>query len=319
MGLFLTLTNNRISSCSRAVANLVTQLERIPALEYCELTSVDDLAYLSVTRQPRNITINACCQCSHGEHGSHLEAPLGSLTDIIQLILGGTALEPAKLDLSRLPGLSMLEINSDFYPLEKVVLEAKNLLHLSLINLNDICFSLCPPFLLNKLSFRKLEILTVKDCSIRTIGDIGLEFGGLHTIEISNVKNADLLFSQSFPAIANVLFSSTRKGEINKFLINFVERHSPHLDKLLLQRRIGTKYLLDGSRPCLTTRRFEVLTKAAAQALLRCQLQVFSLEGRVYLEPDDLESFWKSSRDLKQVYIAPPNALVGGEILFQVC
>jgi len=289
------------------------------------MASVNDLAHFALACHPRTVSVNASCQCILSDgHGQQVKVPLASLRWIRHLKIGGNGFEPADLDLSCLPSLTTLEVNTPYYPLKKVVYEAANLRALTLNGLQDIYFAPSSPFyhFLEQVSLSRLERLTLKDCSIhRFRGLRRLVFSSVRTLEIRSVRNAQALLSQDFPVVENVFFCSSRKGEIHSFLAGFVTRHAPHLRKILLRRCLETKYLLSGSQPCHALRHLEVINSAGVNALMACRLRIFALEGRVYFKPEDWNSFCSGPHvlSLEQVFLAPPNPLVKAEERYQVC
>jgi hypothetical protein len=246
------------------------------------------------------------------------------LHQVRRLELGGETDYLTNVDLSNFPGLKDLFISADIFPLDDVAGAPISLERLVLSGMQDVhlepglrfyCF-------LQKISFRKLLKLTICDTSFwNANGTPHLKFDCLTTLELLEVIHPKRMLQHDFPQLQNVSFSTSREKEVNKFLTRFVSRHSSHLLKILIRRRLEKKLACDGSRPCLTSHRYEVLSPRAIKALLACRrLQVFALEGRVYFRPEDWMTFCAEEHTsaLTQVYIAPPNALVQAEVPFKV-
>jgi hypothetical protein len=246
------------------------------------------------------------------------------LHQVRHLEIGGQTDYLTDVDLSKFPGLKDLFISTDIFPLEDVAGAPISLHRLVISGMQDVHIEPGLRFhgFLQKISFNTLLKLTICDTSLWKVKrTLHLTFDCLTTLELLEVIHPKGMLQHDFPRLRNVSFSTSREREVNKFLTRFVSRHSSHLLKILIRRRLEKKLLCNGSRPCLTSRRYEVLSPQAIKDLLAChRLQVFALEGRVYFKPEDWVTFCAEERTsaLTQVYIAPPNALVQAEVPFKV-
>jgi hypothetical protein len=275
-------------------------------------------------QQPSSISIDA-------SYGYHLGCANGVAQDrtielhrVRHLKIGGETDYLKDIDLSNFPGLEDLFISADTFPLHDVAGAPIPLKRLVISGMQDVhlepglrfyCF-------LQKISFGTLLKLTIHDTSFWNVRRTPhLTFDCLTTLELLEVIHPKRMLQHDFPRLRNVSFSTSREKEVNKFLTRFVSRHSSHLLKILIRRRLEKKLLCNRSKPCLTSRRYEVLSPQAIKDLLACRrLQVFALEGRVYFRPEDWVTFCAEEHTtaLTQVYIAPPNALVQAEVPFKV-
>lgn len=246
------------------------------------------------------------------------------LHKVRHLEIGGETAFLTDISLSNFPGLKDLFISTDIFPLEDVTGKPILLNRLVISGMYDVSLEPGLRFhrFLQRVSFETLLKLTICETSLWKVKRTShLKFDYLTTLELLGVTNPKAILQQDFPRLRNVSFSTSRRKEVNAFLTSFVSRHSSHLLKVLIRRRLEKKLLCNGSKPCLTSHRYEVLSPRAIKALLACsRLQVFALEGRVYFRPEDWETFCteEHTSTLTQVYITPPNALVQAEVPFKV-
>jgi hypothetical protein len=269
--------------------------------------------------QLSSISIDA----SYGYHPDCHSAIAREFHQIRHLEIGGETTCLTDINLSNFPGLKDLLISADIFPLENVAGAPIPLNRLIILGMQDV--SLKPDLrfhrFLQKISFETLLKLTICGTSLRKVNHTPLSFDCLSTLELLEVIHPTSILQQDFPQLRNVSFSTSRGKEVDVFFTCFVSRHSSHLLKVLIRRRLEKKLLCNGNRPCLTSRSYEVLSPQAIKALLAChRLQVFALEGRVYFSPEDWATFCteEHTSTLTQVYIAPPNALVQAEVPFKV-
>jgi hypothetical protein len=329
------MASPRIESCSEGNKILCSKL---PALQHCRLPCATQLPALQHCRpscatqlpdpehqQPLSISITASFAYHPDGHRTVSLKREIKLDQVTHLELDGETAYLAEIDLSSFPKLTDLIIKAHVFPLQHLGGKYPITLHRLVISgMKDV--SLEPDLrfhrFLQKISFAKLVKLTIHDASLWKIHDAAyLAFSCLETLELLDVEHAKGILQQDFPRVQNVSFSTSRRKEVNDFLTFFVGRHSSHLRKVLIRRQLEKRLLLTGSRPCLTARRYEVLSPQAVNALLACQLRVFALEGRVYFRPEDWDLFCTQNHSftLTQVYIAPPNPLVQSEVPFKVC
>jgi hypothetical protein len=246
------------------------------------------------------------------------------LHQVRYLEIGGETSYLTDVDLSNFPSLKGLFIYTDTFPLQGLAGAPISLERLVISGMQDVCLN--PDFrfhrFLKRISFTTLLRLTICETSFSKANSAPhLKFDCLTTLELLEVLNPKGMLQHDFPRLQNVSFSTSHKKKVDEFLTRFVSRHSSHLLKILIRRRLEKKLLCNGSTPCLTSRRYEILSPQAIEALLACcSLKVFALEGRVYFRPEDWVAFCAEERAsaLRQVYIAPPNALVQAEVPFKV-
>jgi hypothetical protein len=298
----------------------------LPALQHCGLPCTTRLANLE-HHQLSSISIDASYgyhpDC-HRYHPDCHSAVAQEFHQIRHLEIGGETTYLTNVNLSNFPGLKDLFISADIFPLEDVAGAPIPLNRLIISGMRDV--SLKPGLrfhrFLRKVSFGTLLKLTICETSLWKVNRTPhLRFDCLSTLELLEVIHPAGILQQDFPQLRNVSFNTSRGKEVDAFLTCFVSRHSSHLLKVLIRRRLEKRLLCNGNRPCLTSRPYEVLSPQAIKALLECRrLQVFALEGRVYFRPEDWATFCTEEHIsmLTQVYIAPPNALVQAEVPFKV-